>query len=375
MDAVLETLRVGKFTWLAALLLGLANASDAIELLCVSFILPSFGSLTDEQKGVLSATVFVGMLLGGLPAGVQGDALGRRPVLITALAINAGFGALSAALDSWEWLALCRVLAGVGVGGSIPTLFTLFVEFLPTKGRGFFISVVAFFWTVGTIYAAGMAWIMLGLLQGSWRGFAVVCSLPAATTAVLVWALLPESPRYLWKRGQFAKAADALDLIAWWNGGGHGVDLTRDVRRGVGANNTAPSSRGVVDPPSSPGGLDDATANLISGSPSGASGETPTSPLASASAPSPTRRPSPPASPASFLNFSAPNCAAPPPSSACSGSPSPLLGTGWRSGFPPCSPSPTCSWTRTRTRLWSAPPTWWVASSPPFSLTGSGASG
>ena len=135
-----------------------------------------------------------------------------------------------------------------------------------------------------------MAWIMLGLLQGSWRGFAVVCSLPAATTAVLVWALLPESPRYLWKRGQFAKAADALDLIAWWNGGGHGVDLTRDVR-GVGANNTAPSSRGMVDP-SSPGGLDDATANLISGSPSGASGETPTSPLASASAPSP-RRPLP----------------------------------------------------------------------------------
>lgn len=56
------------------------------------------------------------------------------------------------------WLAMsaCRIIAGIGVGGSIPSVFTLYMEYLPVKGRGGMISIVATFWMVGSIYAAGV---------------------------------------------------------------------------------------------------------------------------------------------------------------------------------------------------------------------------
>ena len=47
---------------------GWANASDAIEILCISFLLPSAEcdlELTGERKGNLSLILFVGMLVGG----------------------------------------------------------------------------------------------------------------------------------------------------------------------------------------------------------------------------------------------------------------------------------------------------------------------
>ncbi|RYE84464.1 MAG: MFS transporter, partial [Methanosarcinales archaeon] len=142
----------GKFQYVAALICGLANAADAVELLCVSFILPELEGITDYEKGALSASVFVGMLVGGILAGVASDAWGRKPLLAACLLLNGVFGLLSVAAPTWPWLAACRVIAGVGVGGSIPGVFGLFSEFLPVAKRGFFISLVAWQWMVGTIY-------------------------------------------------------------------------------------------------------------------------------------------------------------------------------------------------------------------------------
>ena len=48
------------------------------------------------RPGVLSASVFVGMLLGGLVAGSVADRIGRKPCLLISLIINAVFAILSA---------------------------------------------------------------------------------------------------------------------------------------------------------------------------------------------------------------------------------------------------------------------------------------
>lgn len=46
----------------------MANASDAIEILCVSFVLPSAEcdlDMSTADKGLLSAITFAGMMIGG----------------------------------------------------------------------------------------------------------------------------------------------------------------------------------------------------------------------------------------------------------------------------------------------------------------------
>ncbi|XP_076309060.1 synaptic vesicle glycoprotein 2C-like isoform X7 [Tachypleus tridentatus] len=54
----------GRFQWLLLLVCGMANASDAVEILCVSFLLPSAECdlhLTSSDKGWLSAIIFIGL--------------------------------------------------------------------------------------------------------------------------------------------------------------------------------------------------------------------------------------------------------------------------------------------------------------------------
>ena len=59
----LSTIGFGRFHYFLLIVCGLANASDAIEILCVSFILPSAEcdlKMTTSDKGFLSSMTFVG---------------------------------------------------------------------------------------------------------------------------------------------------------------------------------------------------------------------------------------------------------------------------------------------------------------------------
>ena len=65
--------------------------SDAVEILCVSFILPSAEcelKLTPEGKGILTAVIFIGMMFGGYLWGSIGDSIGRKYTLVTSLLFN-----------------------------------------------------------------------------------------------------------------------------------------------------------------------------------------------------------------------------------------------------------------------------------------------
>merc|ERR550532_3318987 len=67
-DSALDLTGYGRFHYWLAFICGWANASDAVEILCISFLLPSAEcdlELTPARKGWLSAILFVGMMIGG----------------------------------------------------------------------------------------------------------------------------------------------------------------------------------------------------------------------------------------------------------------------------------------------------------------------
>jgi MFS family permease len=72
---------------------------------------------------------------GGLTWGFVGDIIGRQRSLVAALAVNAVFGALSAASTQLWHLLTLRLIAGMGVGGSMPVVFALMSEFCPPSTR------------------------------------------------------------------------------------------------------------------------------------------------------------------------------------------------------------------------------------------------
>jgi MFS family permease len=128
--------------WKLAIILALGNAADAIEILCIGFIMNELNTST-EEKEFLSAAVFLGMLVGGLLCGILSDKLGRKPCLMISLSLNAIAGIASALAPSVEVLIACRICGGLGIGGSVPSVFTLGAEIFPTAQRGRLLSVVA----------------------------------------------------------------------------------------------------------------------------------------------------------------------------------------------------------------------------------------
>ncbi|CAC5403906.1 SV2 [Mytilus coruscus] len=157
-EEALKQTGYGRFHYKVLALCGWAVSSDAIEVLSVSFLLPAASCDLDigsTDKGWLNAIVFIGMLLGGYFWGSLADHQGRRSILMWSLTVN-GLGVLASSVVQTFWaFLLCRFISGIGVGGSIPVIFSYFTEFQPKEKRGMMISALATFWMCGNIIAAG----------------------------------------------------------------------------------------------------------------------------------------------------------------------------------------------------------------------------
>lgn len=222
--------------WLIYMSLGIANSSDASEILCLSYILsiPQFEDHilhhTAWRAGLLAATVFMGMLIGGLVVGGASDSLGRQPLLVTGLAVNSIAGLISAASTDVYLLSACRFIAGLGIGATVPPLFALCSELAPPSSRGFWVTCVASFWMVGSMYVAIVGWIILGLTTNStdsnndgiswWRIFTALCAVPSCVGCVMVNTFVPESPRFLLLQGQHDRALLVVQAL------GHNLNYT-----------------------------------------------------------------------------------------------------------------------------------------------------
>ncbi|KAF2357742.1 Major facilitator superfamily [Trinorchestia longiramus] len=250
-DAIVAT-GFGRFHYKVVLVGGLANASDAIELLCVSLLLPAAQcdlDMSSEDKGWLNAAVFIGMMLGGYVWGALGDVYGRRKVLIVSLLVNAFAGVISSFVQNFPAFLAMRFISGLGVGGSIPLVWAYTSEFLPAKHRGRALSVVAAFWMIGNVAVArlvkqlaaqvitsmpthnlylavaGLAiiplnfeWISGNFSFSSWRLFLILCAMPSL--AVGIWLLwMPESPMFLLQQRQNSDSLAILQQMFAFNTG------------------------------------------------------------------------------------------------------------------------------------------------------------
>ncbi|KAL7542292.1 hypothetical protein ACHAXR_013393 [Thalassiosira sp. AJA248-18] len=164
-----------------------------------------------EGAEYLAASIFFGMLLGGTFLGFLSDHIGRRPALLAGLLTNATAGLFSSfpfLTPTIGQLTMWRFIAGIGIGATVPSLFSLASEWSPAPVRGAMVTFVASFWMVGSLFVSGLAWLLFrnslehesndsGSLLPTWRIFAALCALPSALGAWMVYFYVPESPRFL----------------------------------------------------------------------------------------------------------------------------------------------------------------------------------
>ncbi|CAI5500739.1 unnamed protein product [Closterium sp. Naga37s-1] len=246
-DDALSAVGFGAFHWLLLGYAGLAWAAEAMELLLLSFIAAPAAAhwgVGGDGEAALSSVVFTGMLVGAFAWGLLADSRGRRfaftaTALLTFLAVLLCFpklsacptspqtrfaftatalltflaALLSALAPSFPLLLAARALVGVGLGGA-PVIFSLFLEFTPPASRGFWSLALSLFWTVGSVAEAALAWAVLPVL--GWRWLIVLSSLPLLLP-LLLFPLLPESPRFLLVKSRPSDALAVLQHVARLN--------------------------------------------------------------------------------------------------------------------------------------------------------------
>eukprot|EP00761_Pharyngomonas_kirbyi_P014428 gb/GECH01014458.1/.p1 GENE.gb/GECH01014458.1/~~gb/GECH01014458.1/.p1 ORF type:complete len:539 (+),score=114.73 gb/GECH01014458.1/:1-1617(+) len=215
-DQAVEEAGFGWFQIKLLFLCGFVWMADSMEMMLLSLFLPVVKEewdLEDWEEAFVTSVVFVGMLIGSSLWGKLCDHIGRRYTYLIVGVFTTLFGIASSFSPSYVWLLVSRGLVGFGIGGS-HVAFSMFAEFLPVKKRGTYMIAIEYFWTIGAILEAGMAWAILPTI--GWRWLLGLSALPLILT--LAWyPILPESPHFLLVSGKNQKAWETVRKAAMQN--------------------------------------------------------------------------------------------------------------------------------------------------------------
>jgi len=170
-------------------------------------------SLSDNLKGFTVSSALIGTLFGALLVGRPSDRWGRRPVL-TVLAVVFLASAIGCAL-AWNWYALLffRWLGGLAIGGTSVVSPVYITEIAPARRRGLLVAVSQLNIVVGILVSFLSNYVVAYVLgpehPAVWRWMFGVAAAPSAAFFLASLAI-PESPRWLVKRGNRAAAEEVL---------------------------------------------------------------------------------------------------------------------------------------------------------------------
>jgi putative MFS transporter len=208
LSARLDRLPLSRPHYALLLIGGLGYTFDGMDNAVVAFLLPDVReafSLSSAQLGLVASAAPFGFLFGAFLAGYLGDKLGRKQVMMYALAVYAIASLVAAVSWNFEVFLIMRILAGLGAGAESAIIAPFLSEFVPSHRRGWFLGALAGFFSFGFVGAALIGRFVVPAFPEGWRWAQVITFLPVV---LLLWwrRSLPESPRFLMNQGKDAEA-------------------------------------------------------------------------------------------------------------------------------------------------------------------------
>jgi MFS family permease len=163
------------------------------------------------------------MMVGALGIGTLTDLVGRRKALIGSVVAFSFFTLLCAFAPNATVFGVLRFLAGLGLGGCLPTAIAMVNEFTRSGRSGRTTTTMMTGYHVGAVITAGLAILVVEPL--GWRWMFVLGALPALVLVPLMLRFLPESAAYLVAHGRRAEAEEVART--------HGLTLEAPVADGA----------------------------------------------------------------------------------------------------------------------------------------------
>jgi benzoate transport len=185
--------------WVAPLC-WLAVALEGFDLVVLGVVLPSLladksWGLTPNTASLISVVGLLGVMVGALVVGTVSDYIGRRQTMLWTV-ITFSVLTLACAFPTNPWIfGLLRFLAGLGLGGVLPTALALINEYARRGRGGSATTNMMTGYHVGAVLTA-----LLGILvvqRFGWHWMFVLGALPALVLVPLMWRFLPESTAFL----------------------------------------------------------------------------------------------------------------------------------------------------------------------------------
>jgi sugar porter (SP) family MFS transporter len=205
-----------------------------------------------EIIGWANSCALVGCLLGSVACGALSDRLGRKKLLL----LSAVLFAISSVYTGWAQgfsaFVAWRIVGGVAIGIASNVSPTYIAEISPAPWRGRLVALNQLTVVVGILAAQIVNWLIAQpvpdgataeAIRQSWNGqwgWRWMFTAVAAPSVVFFLSALfiPESPRWLVKRGEDGQARRILARIG---GDGYGAQALNDIQTTLGAET---SSRG-----------------------------------------------------------------------------------------------------------------------------------
>ena len=194
---------------------GVGWALDAMDVGIMSFVLVAIGEqwgLTTGERSLLGSIGFAGMAVGAALGGLLADRIGRRQVFALTLLVYGLATGASALAGGLVVLIALRFVVGLGLGAELPVASTLVSEYAPARIRGRVVVILESFWAVGWIAAAVVGLLLVPSSDDGWR-WAFAIGIVPAVYALYVRARLPESVRFLERRGRHTEAEAAVRVF------------------------------------------------------------------------------------------------------------------------------------------------------------------
>lgn len=189
---------VGRYQLLILVLVGAAIIMDGLENrllpLAIPPLLKEWGT-TREAFALTTSVGLAGMVLGTTLGGMLGDRLGRRRTIVGSVLIFGIVTACHALANGVPALTAMRFLAGLGLGGLMPSAASMFAELSPSRSKTLAVTIGMVCVPVGGVLSGLLGAAVLPTM--GWRALFAIGGLIALVIGAILLLILPESPRYL----------------------------------------------------------------------------------------------------------------------------------------------------------------------------------
>ena len=195
---IIERQRLRWFVVRLILVSWLVTFIDGYDMNVIAFAAPylrtEFALDTSMLTHVFGAGI-AGALFGGFLFGFLGDRMGRRPAILLVTALFGVITLLLSQASSYTELLVLRFANGLALGGAIPLIWALSIEYVATRYRATIVTLIMLGYGAGVASGGPLSLILIP--GSSWRAVFVFGGVASLIAAALLWKTLPESLRFL----------------------------------------------------------------------------------------------------------------------------------------------------------------------------------